>query len=151
MQPELLLAVLAVLPPRIASIKLATNCTGPVLAALSRFKLLRTLHLGGNAAFVNWQGRGAAAQVPKLRQLRLDCREPQREGSAPSAQYPDPNWPPSRLDSHMPSTLAAATALSSLELVLDWTQDVAALCRGLPALRSLMWVGRGWPRNDSGR
>ena len=27
--------------------------------------------------------------------------------------------------------------------MLDWTEDVAALCRGLPALRSLRWVGVG--------
>ena len=153
-QPELVPAVLAILPERISKIELATDATDPVLTVLSRFKRLCTLNISGNGAFLDWQARGAAAVVPKLKMLRLDCRDLEQlykyaDGLQSPKEHiiPDSDNPPCRLDSIIPNALAAATALSSLELVLDWTEDVAALCRGLPALRNLRWVvhsNGGW-------
>ena len=78
-QPHLIPAVLAVLPPHVCQLELATWCEGPLLAALERFKRLPTLMLmmliSGNGARIDWGGLGAAAVVPKLRRLRLDCRD----------------------------------------------------------------------------
>jgi hypothetical protein len=81
----------------------------------------------------------------KLRQLTLDCQGPH----CPHAyeeddddELFDSDFPTSILSRSAAQSVFAATALSSLELVLDWTDDVAALCHGLPALRSLRWVGR---------
>ena len=143
------LATLAVLPPlcfeRLEHLDLAEWCSGPVLAALSRFKRLHTLLISGNGADIDWQGRGAAAVASKLRQLTLDCQGPHCPHAyeeEDDVELFDSDFPTSILSRSAAQSVLAATALSSLELVLDWTDDVAALCRGLPALRSLRWVGR---------
>jgi hypothetical protein len=95
-----------------------------VLAALSRFKRLRTLLISGNGADIDWQGRGAAAVASKLRQLTLDCQGPH----CPHAyeeddddELFDSDFPTSILSRSAAQSVFAATALSSLELVLDWT------------------------------
>ena len=135
--------MLAVLPPHVAHLELATSCEGPLLAALARFKRLRTLDISGNGAGINWSGRGAAAVVPKLRRLRLDCRnlrgmerQIEEHGTYPapflhdheSALLVPPRW------------LAPATGLTSLDLVVQWGDTVPALCPALPALRCLRWA-----------
>lgn len=151
MQPELIHALLAVLPEGLRNIELATHCVGPVLASLARFKRCRSLSISGNGAFMSWQGRGAAAVVPKLKHLRLDCREPnlysepdrktvEQEYDADEPEPDDGDEHYSYLDGCIPGALAAATALTSLELVADWSDGVAALGQGLPALRSFRWV-----------
>ena len=70
------LAALAVVPllcmEHLEHLELAAWCSGPVMAALSRFKRLRTLHISGNGADIDWQGRGGVNVAPKLRQLTVD-------------------------------------------------------------------------------
>jgi hypothetical protein len=136
--------VLAVLPPHVCQLELATWCEGPLLAALERFKRLRTLMLmmliSGNGARIDWGGLGAAAVVPKLQRLRLDCRDKLMPSikfidiaEAGATIYDSTSW----LPDSMPSWLAPATDLESLGLVVAWTDAVSELCRALPSLRDL--------------
>ena len=128
---------------RLEHLELAAWCSGPVLAALARFKRLRTLIISGNGAEIDWQGRGAAAVSSKLRQLRLDCRGPNcpHAYEESDGELYDFDFPECTLSKSIAKSMLTASRLHSLALVLDWTEDVAALCLGLPALRSLRWVG----------
>ena len=45
LQPDLVLALMAVLPPGLGILELDTSCCGPVLAAAARFKHLRDLRM----------------------------------------------------------------------------------------------------------
>ena len=130
LQPLLVLAMLAVLRTgRLIGLELSNCCAGPLFAALMRFsQQLLELRISGNGAAVQWHGWGAAALLPKLRQLRLDYYEDGRQ------------WDYCRcscLPSNMPTLLAHACHLSSLELAVVYSEAVVAVCQALPALRLL--------------
>lgn len=132
MQPGLLLAVL---PPTVRQLHLNAPCRGPLFTVLQRFKQLQSVTFGdcGNAVEVeDWASRAAAAVIPKLTSLRLDCQgEPEWDGE----ELVDPlvfcvaeEWV---------AALAGATQLSSLHLQVCWTDQSAQLCSTLPALQHL--------------
>ena len=64
------------------------------------------------------------------------------DGSLPDS-YAGFDYSCGALPSDMPRWLAGATQLTSLELVVASGASVPELCRALPALRELMWVGKG--------
>lgn len=140
-QPMLVHAVLAALPPTVRQLRLQVECRGPLCNILQRFTRLNSLSIDsyhGNAVFVQWRGRGAAHAIPKLTSLRLDCRE-------------QPDWYGDDLEgavtaavpAYLPASMAAATQLTSLELLARWQPSVDQLCAALPALEELR-CGLSW-------
>lgn len=141
LQPDLVISLLLCAPPGLRELELRTACAGPVLPALARFTRLRTLHISGNGADIDWEAdvgsSGHSAAFPALQRLALDYRqrpEWQLPYTRESVVYPSPvrTVPPS-----LPARLAAATRLHTMDLCVRWSADVAALCEALPALRHL--------------
>ena len=146
-QPYLMLAVLAVLPPGLIELQLASRCSGPVLTALSRFRRLQTLTMSGDASGVHWSAPGSAPMLPKLRSLQLaysrySCHVAFMEDASLPDSYALYEYSCGALPSDMPRWLAGATQLTSLELVVASGASVPELCRALPALREVRWVGK---------
>jgi hypothetical protein len=142
-----MLAVLAVLPPGLSELQLASRCSGPVLTALSRFRRLQTLTVSGDASGVHWSAPGSAPVMPKLRSLQLDysrysCHVAfMEDGSLPDS-YVGYEYSCGALPRDMPRWLAGATRLTSLELVVASGAGVPELCRALPTLRELRRAGK---------
>lgn len=87
---------------------------------------------------INMQAPGAAAVLPKLHTLRLECWNWQ--GALWDNHVTPPyveDVPLTKLPASIASSLAPATALTALELHSLWDTDVPALVRSLPALRRL--------------
>lgn len=118
------------LPASIVDLELDIPCTGPLPAALTRFRQLRQLSLstGGLA----WQGRGGVLLQCRLVRLALDYRLPPvwNGDSFEDAEVRS-------LESSLAADLSAATRLSSLELRITGAQHLLAVCNALPALREL--------------
>ncbi len=135
LQPTLVHALLAVLPPTVRQLYFEVDCRGPLFNILRRFTQLESIAIcstEGNGARLQWSGGAAAAAVPKLPELRLIFRqEPEWQGDG---------WVQAVLaavPSSLPYAAAAATRLSSLELMCEWRPTVALLCATLPALEDL--------------
>lgn len=135
MQPALVHAALAALPPTVRQLRLEVDCRGPLCNLLQRVSALQSLRIdgpSGNGAFMRWQGRGCAAVIPKLTELCLIFRgEPQWDWDMFHA--PEVRSVPETL----PAAFAAATRLTFLELLVDWDDHGAQLLAALPALRQL--------------
>lgn len=137
LQPSLVHAVLAVLPPTVRQLRLHVDCYGPLFTVLQRMPQLDSFSIGGtwgNGAHLQWGSPAATAAVRKLTSLRLNFREaPEWDGEfhleAEILPVPDA----------LPCVLAAATRLTSLELLVKWQGGVAQLCAALPALQDLRW------------
>ena len=133
MQPAAVLGLLAVLPPGVRWLELdAAPCAGALLPALARFGQLQQLTITGNGADIEWDV-GAPTVLAPLRQLCLDYRrapKPHPEGTIDPAVVESP-------PEAVRNALFAATALHQLELRVAWSDEVAALCCGLPVLRCL--------------
>ncbi|PRW56217.1 Leucine-rich repeat containing [Chlorella sorokiniana] len=130
-QPMAVVALLMALPPNVRWLELAvTPCAGPLLPALARFTNLQRLDITSNAADI-----GPIAALALLPQLSLDYRRMPVMNADASVD----DSVVEQLPRSAPPALAAATALHNLELRVAWSGDVAALCRGLPALRQLSW------------
>ncbi|KAI7838740.1 hypothetical protein COHA_007536 [Chlorella ohadii] len=134
-QPMLVPALLSVLPGSLRQLTLDVPCCDPLFLLLRRFPQLETISIGeryANGAELGWDGRAAAAILPKLTSLRLEFRgaaelDEDVFNDAPIKQVPAA-WPPA---------MAAATRLSSLELRASWSLEVSQLCAALPALETL--------------
>ncbi len=128
-------ALLSVLPGSLRQLTLDVPCCDPLFLLLRRFPQLETISIGeryANGAELGWDGRAAAAILPKLTSLRLEFRgaaelDEDVFNDAPIKQVPAA-WPPA---------MAAATRLSSLELRASWSLEVSQLCAALPALETL--------------
>lgn len=145
LQPMLVHAVLAALPTSVRHLVLQVDCRGPLLNLLRRFPQLDSVAIGyrqeGNGADVQWAGRGAAAVLPKLTALRLNYRDEPRLGNTFEVEHAEVAGVPT----HLPHILAAATRLTSLELMCKWDADGAQVCAILPALQDLRCVNAGCP------
>ena len=137
-QPTLVHALLAVLPTTVRQLRLQFDCRGPLLTVLRCLARLESFSIGseaGNGAHLQWDGSADAAAVPKLTALRLDFREaPEWDGGG--HEDADIRSVPAAL----PRALAAATRLSSLELLVQWHQGASQLLAALPVLEDLRWV-----------
>lgn len=133
LQPLAAVATAAALPPGVRRLDLAVSpCAGPLLLALTRFTRLQRLTTTGNGSNIEWDV-GPSAELAPLQHLCLDYRrEPfyQADGTVQCTLVDQ--VPPC-----VRHALAAATGLLTLELRLEWSAEVAALCCALPALRSL--------------
>lgn len=138
LQPDLLTAVLALLPPGLASLEIhASRCAGPLLGLIGRrFPQLARLVLDGNAAQVDWGARGTTAALPVLEQLQLTYSWPTFEFMIDShyvARYvycyalPGPAV----------AALACATRLRSLELSAKCSPALVQLLSSAHSLRTL--------------
>lgn len=136
LQHDMTVALLWELPPTVRWLDLDVKlCAGPLLPALARFRHLQRLTIG-NGAGIEWHIGPPAALAP-LRQLCLDYRRPPMPLDNRYTQLSIVG----RLPASAAAALVAATALHTLELRLEWSDAVAALCYGLPALRQLRWAG----------
>lgn len=128
------MAALALLPASLKVLEISTRCSGPLPTALARFSQLLQLHITGDGSSVDWQARGAAAVLPKLRTLRLEA------WGEPQWDMPD-DMPPSVYMEALPAgchgALVAATALRCLEVVACWSGETAQLVQALPSLNRL--------------
>lgn len=92
-----------------------------------------------------WEAPGAARVLGTLGHLHLDYRErPVWDELNEGFQ-----WAKVRQLQHIvASTLAAATRLHSLQLRVSWSDEVAALCSALPAIKNLRWANHpaSWHR-----
>lgn len=128
-QPLAQTAVLALLPAGVRALDLQCDCRGLVLRMLRRFPCLQELVLGGNANFADW--RGAPALAPKLRgQLTIDSRLRR------TVHGYDTDEEVCEVPGAILAAVPQAAGLHSLQLDCAW-DDESALCRALPALRTL--------------
>lgn len=140
LQTDLVLGVLAALPPGLTSLQLAMPCAGPVLGVIGeRFTRLQRLALPCNSAEIIWKARGTAAALPLLEELSFDYWPPKYylvDG------FLDRNHEPVAIPDSVAAVLQGATRLHSLALVLRFSPAVGTLWVSLPALRSLKCVGK---------
>lgn len=131
-------AVLAALPPTVRELRLEAECCGPLCSILQHATQLASLGIGGaggNGAFVQWDGRGSAAVVPKLTSLRLVFQEKPYWDfgiKMPAGCVPVP--------AALPPAMAVATQLSSLQLCALWDDNEARLLAALASLEELRWA-----------
>lgn len=130
-QSTIALAVLAVLPPSIRWLELAVSpCAGPLLPVLARFSRLEQLTITGNGAGIHW-GVGRSAALAPLLELHMDFRRDRVLDMYGTGAVVE------KLPASAALALSAARALHTLHLRLCWSDEVAALCHALPALRQL--------------
>lgn len=130
LQPDLLTAVLALLPPGLASLEIhASRCAGPLLGLIGRrFPQLARLVLTGNAAQLDWDARGAAAAVPLLVELQLTYCWPTYEFEGSMSRRMECDW----LSDNDVAALAPATRLHSLDLTVESSPALSAAAEGCP-------------------
>lgn len=138
MQPDLLCAVLAVLPPGLSSLEIrASRCAGPLLGLIGqRFTQLARLALDGNAARINWAARGVTAVVPVLERLELTFSWPLFEFDSGARAMARTFACHALPDSPM-AALRHAARLTSLDLSVVCSLGLVQLLASVPSLRAL--------------
>lgn len=136
LQADLVPGVLAVLPPGLTSLDLATPCTGPVLGIIGeRFARLQHLEMCAcDGGAIDWAARGTAAALPPLQRLELTYSTPDfaLEGGFLDKQYAVGTMP-----GEVAALLQGASRLQTLSLELSFSPAVGQLWAALPALRHL--------------
>lgn len=138
LQPDLLIGCLAVLPPGLTRLEVVGRATGPLPAALQRFTALRALTLAGDTADVDWGGRGSAAAAPALAPLLTNLR---MSFTTPMKQEGNHGMDASCVPEPTCRFLGTCAALRSLDVEARWSPALGEVCRSLPALQQLRWVG----------
>lgn len=125
------MALLFMLPAGVRWLELDVSpCAGPMLPALARFSQLEELTISGDASGISWRVGTTAALLP-LRAICLDYRKVEQVQVGVFVSDVE------RLPASTQRALSAANGLRSFELRVTWSDEVAQLCRALPALRSL--------------
>ncbi|KAL4421543.1 hypothetical protein ABPG75_010834 [Micractinium tetrahymenae] len=136
-RPELVISCLAVLPPGLKHLELATRAAGPLPAALQRFPALRSLAITGDGSELDWTSEGCRPAAPavaaKLTRLRMVFSHPD-----PDDLDCDDFMVASPVPDELCRLLAGSAArLHTLDVEAVWSPALAELCRSLPALRTL--------------
>lgn len=126
MQSLAVCGALHALPASLTELEVAVDWHGALLPDLRRFSQLRSLRIDCSLAHghrEDWAQFGSVAS--KVTALRL--------------QYALRMVPAS-----VRQALAAATQPKALTISAQWSADLDATCRALPALADLRWAQRGW-------